>query len=233
MPNILICNNSKEKSEDIASNIIEWCNNQIESIIYFENEEALLSYLEESKPQPSILFIDLAFCKKGLHIAKRSTRINPWIGIIFYNETGKWDLSVYDIDHAYGLDFPLSKDKTAGAVKKALEKIDKAKTNILPIKEKGIIHPLNIKEIQYLEQDRRLIHIHTEEQAYSVYVKFNDFEKDEREAFIRCHNSFVVNFCYVRGMEDFSFTLINGKRIPISRSRRNQAKKAYEAFISR
>jgi DNA-binding LytR/AlgR family response regulator len=233
MPNILICNNSKEKSEDIAGKIREWCTSQIESIIYFENEEALLSYLEESNPEPSILVIDLEFCKNGVCVAERSKIINPWIGIIFYSENGKWDLSIYDIDHAYGLDFPLSKDKTAGAVKKALEKIEKAKTNILPIKEKGIIHPVNIKEIQYFEQDRRLIHIHTEAQAYSVYVKFNEFEKDKREAFIRCHNSFVVNFCYVRGMEDFSFTLINGKRIPISRSRRNQAKKAYEAFISR
>jgi DNA-binding LytR/AlgR family response regulator len=233
MPNILICNNSKEKSEYIASKIREWCVSQIESIIYFENEEALLSYLEESNPEPSILVIDLEFCENGLRAAERSKRINPWIGIIFYSENGKWDLRVYDIEHAYGLDFPLSKDKTAVAVKKALEKIDKAKIDIFPVKEKGIIHPVNIKEIQYLEQDRRVIHIHTEAQAYSVYVKINEFEKDKREAFIRCHNSFVVNFCFVRGMGDFFFTLINGERIPISRSRRNQAKEAYEAFISR
>ena len=189
--------------------------------------------MEESNPEPSILVIDLEFCEDGVRVAERSIGLNPWIGIIFYSESGKWDLRVYEIDHAYGSGCPLSKDKLTAAIDKAINKIEKAKTNILPIKEKGIIHPVNIKEIQYLEQDRRIIHIHTEREAYSMYVKLTEFDKERRHCFIRCHNSFIVNFLHVRAMQDYSFLMRNGARVPISRSRRDQAREEYEAYITR
>lgn len=229
MPNILICNNTKEKCQELAREILKHCSSEMKSLQYFTKEEALLSYLEESNPEPSILVIDLKFAQDGVQVAQKSIKLNPWTGVIFYSESGQWDLKVYEIDHAYGLKDPLSSDKLT----RAIDKIHEIKSNIIPIKEKGVIHPVEIKTIQYLEQDRRLIHIHTVEQAYSVYIKFDDFDRNQRHSFIRCHNSFVVNFLHVKGMQEFYFLMKNGDTIPISRSRRSHAREEYEAYISR
>lgn len=232
MPNILICNSSKEKSYDIASKVQDYCGDQVKSVICFDKGEALLSYLEENNPESSILFIDLGFCKDGLRIAELSLRVNPWTVILFSADNGKWDLNVYKIDHAYGLEYPFSKEKLRIAIDKAIEKIDKVKSTLIPIKEKGIINPVNLKEIHYLEQYRRVIYINTEKQ-YRVYAKFSEINNYQADFFVRCHNSFVVNFLYVRGMEECYFLMKDGKKIPISRSRRNQAREEYEAFITR
>ena len=48
--------------------------------------------------------------KIHVNINSGTIKLNPWTGVIFYSESGEWDLKVYEIDHAYGLECPLSKD---------------------------------------------------------------------------------------------------------------------------
>lgn len=233
MPNILICNRSREESEFLGNKALSYYSQEIGSVIIFETGEALLSYLEERIPEPNILVVELGFCKDVLKTANKAKEINPWTEIIFLCNNGEWNLEVYEVDHVYGLACPYSDEKLEAALKRAMGKIGENHKTLLPVKKKGIIYPINIREIQYIENDRRTINIYTEGQCHSLYLKFSEIEKYKTDYFVRCHNSYAVNLFYVRAMEDFNFVMNCGKNIPISRSRRMEAREAYEVFITR
>ncbi len=232
MVNVLICNSSLQESEELRQKALQ-CSDRIKSVIFFEEKDTFLFYLEEHRSEPSIIIIELEFCKDGVKIAQKAKSLNPWAEIIFLCTKGKWTTEVYNVDHVYGLECPLSEEKLQTAINRALDKIDDKRNTLFPIKKKGIIYAIPIKGIQYLEQDRRMIHVHTEEDTHSIYVKFSEIEKYKTDYFARCHNSYAVNFFYVYSMTDQHFMMKNGKKIPISRSRKNETKEAYEAFITR
>lgn len=233
MVDILICNSSLKVSEELHHKALECYSDRIKAAIIFEDNDTLFFYLEEHNPEPSILIIELEFCKNGIEVAERAKKINPWLVIIFISNDDKWKMEVYDIEHVYGLEYPLTIEKLKIAITLALNKIDEKRNTLFPIKKKGIVFAIPVKEIQYLEQDRRMIYIHTEEEVYSLYVKFSEIEKYKTDYFTRCHNSYAVNLFYVNLMSDLFFIMKCGRKIPISRSRKNEAKAAYEAFLSR
>lgn len=233
MVNILICNGSQQESQELREKLLQCCNDRLKATIFFEESDTFLFYLEEHRAEPNIVIIELEFCKNGLKIADKAKELNPWSEIIFLSKNGEWTTDVYNVDHVYGLELPLSDEKLKEAIHRGLEKIDEKRNTLLPIKKKGTIYAVSLKEIQYLEQERRMIHIHTEKEIHSLYIKFSEIEKYRTDYFARCHNSYAVNFFFVTLMADQHFIMKCGKKIPISRSRKHETEIAYEDFITR
>ena len=233
MVNVLICNGSHQESQELREKTINCCRDRVKAVILFDEKETFLFYLEEHISEPNIIIIGLDFCKDGLKIAEKAKALNPWSEIIFLCNNGRWTMDVYNVDHIYGLECPLSEGKIKIAITRALDKIGKNQNSLFPIKKKGITYALHIKDIQYLEQDKRVIHLHTDGEIHTIYVKFSEIEKYRTDFFIRCHSSYAVNFLFVKSMTDQHFIMKNGKKIPISRSRKDETRKSYEAFISR
>ncbi len=44
----------------------------------------------------------------------------------------------------------------------------------------------------------------------------------QQPQFVRCHQSFVVNMSYIKGMEGMEIILITGEHIPISQPKRKE-----------
>ena len=95
--------------------------------------------------------------------------------------------------------------------------------------------PLN--SIYYFESNNRVIHIHmpktlTSEksetnQPTKFYGKMNDLEKKLSESsnrFIRIHQSYLVNFDYIRSMNFTSITMHDGKILQISEERQKNVR---------
>lgn len=233
MVNILICNGSHQESQDLREMLLKYSGDRLKATIFYEDKEAFFFYLEEHGSQQNIVIIDLDFCEDGLKVAQKAKILNPWSEIIFLWKAGNWNMEVYNVDHVYGLERPLSAEKLEVAINRALDKIEENQNTLFPIKKKGLVYAVPIREIQYLEQDRRLIHIHTEDEIHSIYVKFSEIEKYRTDYFARCHSSFAVNFFFVKLMSEQHFILNNGRKIPISRSRKHETEEAYKAFITR
>jgi DNA-binding LytR/AlgR family response regulator len=81
---------------------------------------------------------------------------------------------------------------------------------------------LSIKEILYCESLKRIVYFHTSENTYSMYAKLGDIEAALPEHFIRCHQSYLVNFHAVRTIEKSHIELVNGKRAPVSQRKRKR-----------
>ena len=233
MVNVLICNGSQKESDELREKILECCSDRISATIFFQDKDTFLFYLEEHKVEPSIIIIELEFCREGLKIAQKAKALSPWAEIIFLCTKGKWTTEVYDVDHVYGLECPLSEERLELSINRALSNIDEKRNTLFPVKKKGTVYAIPIKEIQYLEQNKRVINLHTKDEIHSLYVKFSEIEKYRTDYFARCHSSYAVNFFYVKAMTDQHFMMKCGKKIPISRSRKHETEEAYTAFITR
>lgn len=232
MVNILICSGSYQEAEEIREKALHHYMDQIKAVIWFKEKEALFFHIEECTSERSILIIEIEFCNDGIKIAEKAKSIDPWAEVIFICKKDKWTLDVYEVDHAYGLEYPLSDEKVKCAINRTIDRIDEKRNTLFPIKKKGIIYALDIKKIQYLEQEKRKIHIHTEGEIHSVYVKFSDIEKYKTDYFARCHSSYAVNLYFVLSISESHFMMKNGAKVPISRSRMRETREIYEAFIA-
>jgi DNA-binding LytR/AlgR family response regulator len=190
-------------------------------------------YLEENDSKPAVLMIDLCFCRDGIGLAHKAKQINPWLQVIFLINSGDMTLDIYDVDHVYALEEPLNPKKLKAAFHKAVQKIDENRRELIPIRKRGVTYAIPLKRIEYLEKDRRLVHIHMGVVKHSIYAKFEDMKKYKTDYFVRCHNSYVVNLIHVDTMEEQHFIMKNGRKIPISRSRSQEAKETYLAFLMR
>ena len=86
-------------------------------------------------------------------------------------------------------------------------------------------------DILYLENEKRLLHIHCVDKVYTVYASIEKLLEQPKNVLVQCHKSFAVNFRYVRQLEKHSFMLTDGSIIPISRSYDKKARIQY--FIDR
>jgi two-component system response regulator LytT len=233
MLKILICDDSPKEGEALRDEILKCCGDRVGSVSLFQKKESLKFYLEDNDFEPAILMIDLNFCKDGIGLAEKAKQLNPWIQIIFLVNQGNMTLDVYDVDHIYSLEEPLNLEKLKVAFQKAIQKIDENRRELIPIRKRGITYAIPLKKIEYIEKDRRLVHLYMGAAKHSVYAKFEDLKKYKRDYFVRCHNSYVVNLIHVENMEDQHFLLKNGRKVPISRSRCKEAKESYLSFLMR
>lgn len=78
---------------------------------------------------------------------------------------------------------------------------------------------VRVNDIMYIESERRRLHIKTESDEITVYGQMGKLMEQLPEHFIRCHQSYLVNADYIRGITPRHLELQNQKRIPISRNR--------------
>lgn len=76
---------------------------------------------------------------------------------------------------------------------------------------------INLRDILYLESDKRRVLVVTEQEEYLYYGKLDEAQK-QLESFFRCHRSFLVNPAQIKKHSGEEIVLQNGKEIPISRT---------------
>lgn len=94
-------------------------------------------------------------------------------------------------------------------------------------------HKVPIRDILYFESKRRKVYIVTEKEVLELYGKLNDIEKSlkaGKTAFLRVHQSFLVNYKHVDGLAYDFIVMDNGKRVSISEDRRRQISEQYCAM---
>lgn len=101
---------------------------------------------------------------------------------------------------------------------------------ILNTKGRQVVIP--IKELMYLERDKRLTTLvladgSREMSAYELSVLQDMIGRDD---FLRCHNSYVVNLNFVREFRRNEFCLSNGKDIPVSRRYLDEVRRRFKLW---
>ena len=92
-----------------------------------------------------------------------------------------------------------------------------------------------LSDIVYFESQKRSIRLYKKDGTEgSFYGKLNEVEKQLKEAavpFLRIHQSYLVNYNYIKQFGNTELELSNGKQLPISEDRRKTAEQKYGELL--
>ena len=88
---------------------------------------------------------------------------------------------------------------------------------MLKVKAAGRESFVNLSEIIYLESDKRLVHIVTENKIYNTYAKLDEFDFLSQKGFVRIGKSTIVNKAFIKEKTREAVILTNGEEKLISR----------------
>lgn len=110
-------------------------------------------------------------------------------------------------------------------VKALLERIEKLSVKLCFETEKGNLY-LKPSDILYFEVFNHTLTVHTKEGNSVIRSTLSEIEKSVSEkGFIRTHKSYLVNYRYIFSLNEFEAVLDNKEKVPLSRRKREDAKK--------
>lgn len=82
-----------------------------------------------------------------------------------------------------------------------------------------------------MESNKRRVILHTSDDQHDYYSTLNEEEKKLSESdFVRIHQSYIVNFMFIKEIRSQSIVLISGEALPISAKYSTAFKKKYLKF---
>ena len=96
---------------------------------------------------------------------------------------------------------------------------------------RGSIHRIGCDKILFIVSVRNYLEIHTVDgDSVTVPGKLDEAGRQLEAGFVRCHKSYLVNLKYIARYTATQFIMMNGKIIPISRSRKKDSTDRYVLF---
>lgn len=200
----------------------------------FSDGAELIKAVENGGYSPDLAVLDIHMPgNSGIDVAKTLNLLVPECRIIFLTSFLGYATEVYETRHSYFILKSELDDRIDAALSKALE--DRAQEPRLRFREGRTVQTVLISEILYLERSlKKTVLVLCGGKKHFTTAKAEEMLKDVPPSrFIHCHQSFWVNVDKIAGMKTEDFVLINGEKIPISRSRKKEAKEAFFAQLER
>lgn len=180
-----------------------------------------------------ILFMDIELNgTNGIDLAMKVNERWSDCQIVYLTKYISRAMDVYCTQHIY---FVL-KDYFEDYFEKIM---DKAKQNLQAKKRKIIVQGhrkqtliFEPDELMYFEREKRITRIISKRGEFVTSENLDSLiERMPLIDFVRCHNSYIVNFSAVVKYAKNMFYISNGKKIAISRSYSEQAKTAFDYWM--
>lgn len=233
---IYLCDDDPAILDALRKQLIRCAGSSISKIFTFQNPETLLFHLQDCKGSGGIVILDIELQdeQSGIKIADKIIREHPEMEIIFLSGFDKYYLDVYSVPHIYFLKKPVPETRLKEGIEFAASRLKNREKDFIAISSKGETFKINLNSILYVEVNKRILTIYTEEQSYSFYGKLDDFlMESNRSLLIKCHKSYAVNLAKVRGIHGKLFLLEENIEIPISQAHFKEAKERYCSYLER
>lgn len=178
-----------------------------------------------------IIFLDIFMDGSlGLDTAKKLRAEGAQARFVFSTATSEFAIACYDVDASGYLLKPLSYEKFCNVLDRIIPKIQQ---EYYRIQVRSSVYHIPIHEILYVEsQNNKCIIYCSNGREYTVYKKLSTLHEElEKDNFLRCHQSYIVNMDYITKAEKW-FVLHNGVQIPIRQKNRSDLKKIFINYIS-
>lgn len=178
-----------------------------------------------------ILYLDIRMNKlDGIEVAKYIRQIDLSLIIIYLSGYESYLLKLFEVEPFRFIKKPIDPIEFEEIFCKAYRKIIRNPI-YYTYKYRKMIHKVLLNDVMYFESRGRIISIMlTNGNVETFYGKLDNVENDLSEAkisFLRIHQSYLVNFIYVKEMNFSKIVLINGKELTISEERQKYIRKMY------
>lgn len=192
-----------------------------------------LNFLKEFTPgRFQVLFLDIyLISENGMDVARTVRNADPDCRLVFFTSSYDHAVASYEVRASYYLTKPLDPSRLQDALTVCLSGISKD-SRYLDVSVKGGLLRLAMKEIFYVDCERRIVRIHTKDKLLEVSDSLSHIlgalSTDER--FLNCNRGLLVNMDHIHQTKEGEFVLYNGERIPLRVRGRGELKKAYLAY---
>ena len=234
MVHIAICDDDYKQSQKTEKLILKKAERFSPETELFSDGTELIKAVKNGGYTPDLAVLDIHMPgNSGIEVAKMLNLLIPECSIIFLTSFLGYATEVYETRHNYFI----LKSELEERIDAALTKVLADRTQELRIRfrEGRTVQTVTAPEVLYLERIlKKTAIVLCSGKKHFTAAKAEELLNDVPPGrFVRCHQSFWVNVEKITGMKTESFSLVNVEEIPISRSRKKEAKEAFFAQLER
>ncbi|MFR4350228.1 MAG: LytR/AlgR family response regulator transcription factor [Roseburia sp.] len=219
-----ICDEKKATVEQMEELILSICKREgIKAKIdrFLDGATLEESYWEGMRYD--LLYLDIQLGHSGgIAVAKSIRRVDENAVIIFVSSYDKCWMELFRLDVFAFIKKPIDSDHFTKMFLEAHEKISR-KEFYFCFHYKGEEHKIPCNEILYFESRGRQIRFYMRSGETEMFngklSEVVDRLEKGKVPFLRIHQSYLVNYHFIRSRSKTHITLVNGKRLPISKER--------------
>lgn len=177
----------------------------------FSDGKALLKSISSGEHY-SLIFIDIEMeHMNGITTARHIRKTDRSVLLIYISGYDRYLKELFEVEPFRFLSKPLEKQQFVRYFKEACQRIGETTDVFYQFTFNKEVRKVPIKDIVYFESRNRIININLRNDTYEhFYGKLNDVENVlaiSRHYFLRIHQSFLVNYDYIRKMNFSNVTI--------------------------
>ncbi len=196
----------------------------------------------------NLLFLDIEIKsdgdedKNGMWLAGqlRSRKLARQPVIIFVTGYETYVYDAFDVGAFQYLLKPINEEKFSQVFERAVRQIaaeqekqrEAADRQTLIVPRGSEKRAIMFDDIYYLESQNHKIILALKAEKVKYYAKIGELEKKLRGQFYRIHKGYLINLSHVEVYNRSEVTMANGDRLPISKYKYDDFRKAYMEYIS-
>lgn len=231
MIKIAICDDIASEREELQSILLMIQNTEQNwnfDITQYESGELLFMDLQEQRIF-DLIFLDIYMDgMSGMEIAQKIRKRKMETPIVFLTASPDFALESYDVNAFGYLLKPIDADKLTAVLERLLVYYNRPRVSIQCDRKRRYLF---LDEIMYVESQNHNIYIHlVKGETLTSGEKLNALEEKLDNRFLRTHQSFLVNMCFITDVVE-DFILKDGTRIPIRKRQHKAISDAYYRFF--
>jgi DNA-binding LytR/AlgR family response regulator len=195
---------------------------------YFDGDEIVEDY--HSQFDIILMDVEMRFMD-GMSAAEAIRRVDKEVVIIFITNMPQYAIKGYAVEALDYILKPVSYFAFSQRLSRAVSRMKKREQKSIVIPIKGGTARVDINSIYYIESQGHDIIYHTSSGEYVSSGTMKELETTlTPHHFFRGSKWYLINLQQVDGFENSTATLKNGKKIPLSRSRKKEFMEALAKY---
>lgn len=204
----------------------------IDTEVFFDGK-TLCEQIEKGSKY-DLIYLDIKMHEmNGIDAAKIIRKKDMKTILIYVSSYESYLKQLFEVEPFRFLDKPIDEKQFQKFFDKAYERIIEDSV-FFRFKFNKEVFRIPIKDILYFESDNRIIYLITDQTRYRFYGKLNAIEqclKNCKTIFLRIHQSYLVNYNYIKRMGFTEIELFNKKILPISDDKQKKIRDKYCSFV--
>ena len=228
---VAVCDDETMDLKQITETVVCILNSENidNTIMCYESGDKLMEAVLDGVKFDMMILDVLLPDKNGIELASCIRDCSNNMPIVFISNDKEMALCGYEVNAVRYLAKPLDTEKLREALIYCYEQ---QKKNKIIISMNSSTYKFLPKEIMYIETCGRGSCIYLQDQKLQTSNKISELEIQLcKYGFIRSHQGFLVNLCFVRAVRPNELELLDGTNIPISKHRFKDVKNTFMSYI--
>lgn len=187
--------------------------------IYHDGSELLEQYNAEY----DLIFLDIRMAQlNGLKTAEEIRKTDSMVGLIFLTSLKQYVWKGYEFGAVNYLLKPVKYSILKMELDRYFARYQGKDEPYISFSNDNGKYKVFYKDLRYAETEKRNVLLHFDDQQQVIYQNMKKVSSllCLQPQFSQCHQSFVVNLSFVKGIEGLMLLLTTGEQIPISQPKR-------------